>query len=101
MSGNLSTGTILLICVLYAWKHRGSDAPGMILAFTLGVISSKSALGGIGETIANLIVTFAQAVIDAVNKFLAGGGGTTPAPSPASGLVVAARYNLGLVGIGR
>jgi hypothetical protein len=99
VSANLSTGTILLICVLYAWKHRGSDAPGMILAFTLGVVGSRSALGAMANPIADLITSVVQAVVDGVNGFMANrGGGDTP--TPANGMVTL-RYNLGLIGIGR
>jgi hypothetical protein len=99
VSANLSTGTILLICVLYAWKHRGADAPGMILAFTLGVISSHSSLGALANPIADVIVSAVQAILDAINKFVSDRG-TVPVPTPANGLV-ALRYNLALLGIGR
>jgi hypothetical protein len=94
---NLSTGAMLFVCVIYAFKHRGSDAPGMVLAFTLGVVSHGSALGALAEPIIALISAVWNAIVEGINGLTSG---KSPAPTPANGLV-ALRYNLALLGIGR
>jgi hypothetical protein len=104
----ISAGTILLICVIYSVKHRGSDWPGIVLGMCLGAVGSKGALGNIINPIADAIVSLFQAALDALNAYMAGragggGGGGGPAKSgnvPA-GVLVAIRYQLGLIGLGR
>jgi hypothetical protein len=97
MSANVSAGAILLICALYAVKHRGSDWPGMVLGACLGNLMSHSTFAPLLDAITNVIVGIVQAVIDALNHWSGGGsgggGGTSPQASP--GVIL--RYHLALI----
>lgn len=99
MSANLSTGTVLAVCVLYAIKHRGADTPGMVLAACFGAVAGKSSLAPVLDAITGLIVGLAQAVIDAVNQFMSsrssGGGSGVALPEVKAGLIMSGRTLIG------
>jgi hypothetical protein len=91
----------LLICLVYARMHKGSDWLGILLGLGLG---ASLGAGPVRDTVMSLneaAYAIGIEVINAIGARLGGAGGSAPAPTPANGFVVAARYNLGLVGIGR
>lgn len=92
----------LLICLVYARMHKGSDWLGILLGLGLG---ASLGAGPVRDTVMSLneaAYSIGIEIINAVGVRLGGAGQGTPAPTPAAGFLnVAARYNLGLVGIGR
>jgi len=94
MSANVSAGAILLICAIYAVKHRGADWPGIILGACLGSLMSRSSFAPLLDSITNVIVGIVQAVIDAINQRFGAGGGSGGAPQASPGVIL--RYHLGL-----
>lgn len=96
----ITAPVFLLICLVYARMHKGSDWLGILLGLGLG---ASLGAGPVRDTVMSLNEAAYAIGIEIINAIGArlGGGGGTPAPTPAAGFVVAARYNLGLVGVGR
>ena len=95
----ITAPVFLLICLVYARMHKGSDWLGILCGLGLG---ASLGAGPVRDTVMSLNEAAYAIGIEIINAIGArlGGGGTT-GPTPANGLVVAVRYNLALIGIGR
>jgi hypothetical protein len=60
---NVPTGVLLVVTLLYAFKHKGSDALGISLGLAVGV---NGAGGWIGQIVGSLTNT----AVDVVNQLI-------------------------------
>lgn len=94
----ITTPVFLLIALIYARAHKGSDWLGILIGIgfgaSLGAGPVRDAVIGINEGATAVAIEIANAIAQRL------GGGAKTGPAPANGLV-ALRYNLGLLGIGR
>lgn len=95
----ITTPVFLLICLIYARMHKGSDWIGILLGLGFGVSLGAGPIRDAVLAANESIAAVGMEIINAIGQRL--GGSPKPAgPTPANGLV-ALRYNLGLLGIGR
>jgi hypothetical protein len=96
----ITAPVFLLIALFYAKAHKGSDWLGILIGIgfgaSLGAGPIRDFVLAANDAAHGLFVE----LLNAIGQRL-GGGTTAPAgPTPANGMI-ALRYNLGLIGIGR
>jgi hypothetical protein len=94
----ITTPVFLLICLVYARMHKGSDWFGILLGLGFGVSLGAGPVRDAVLAINEGAAAVGMEILNAIGQRL--GGGAKTGPAPANGLV-ALRYNVGLLGIGR
>lgn len=96
----ITTPLFLLVALIYARAHKGSDWLGILIGVGFGVSLGagpvRNAVLSVNEGATAIAIEIANAIAQRL-----GGGSAPSGPTPANGFVVAARYNLALIGIGR
>jgi hypothetical protein len=63
---NVSTGFLLVCTLLYAWKHKGSDALGISLGLAVGVNGAGGWIGQIVTELTNVAINVVTTLIHAL-----------------------------------
>ncbi len=97
----ITPGLFFLICLVYARVRRGAQWDGMVLGAMFGVsLAGGSFVHGAIVQLNSLAYDLGVEILRVIGDKLGGGTGGGAGPTPANG-IVAVRYNLGLIGIGR
>lgn len=100
-----STPLALLICIGYAKWHKGTDWIGIVLGTCFGAALGsgplRSAIESLNDAIGVGLNEAIQFLIQFAGRALGGGDKPVTSTPPVSFGVVAVRYNLNLIGIGR
>src|SRR4051794_17900775 len=100
-SVTISQPFFLVLLLIYCRMRRGAQWDALIIGAMFGASLGATSVGaGILSQLNDAAYSLGQAALAAAGEAVGRIMGKGPAPTPASGLV-ALRYNLALVGIGR